>query len=149
MRRLVLCLLLLVSPTLAHASGVHSSLSHPRARFGLVTDTFKVDPSWQPAQPSAPLQLSAPCLACRVGTFVSATGAATSPKVPATKGPIGAAPTPSATSRSPVARSSPARAPAKRVIAIGDSWRLAHGREFSIRLTPTQEECAPLVRLKF
>jgi hypothetical protein len=138
MRLVVLCLLLLVSPTLAHASGIH-----------LVTNTFKLGPGWQPAQPSAPLQLAPPCMACHVGTFVSATGAPPLVKVPPPKARASAAPAKAAPSRAPVARR-PAPVPVnKRVIAIGDSWRLAHGREFSIRLTPTQEECAPLVRLKF
>jgi hypothetical protein len=128
MQLVVVCWLLFFSPTLAHASGVH-----------LLTDTVKLDAVWLREPAAVGLSLSAPCLACRLGTYAYA------PVEPAVGPPVDA-------TRAVPPRPRVIRAPSsgsRRVIAIGESWRLGHGREFSIRLTPTQEECAPLMRLKF
>jgi hypothetical protein len=125
MRLVVVCLLLLCSPRLAQASGVR-----------LLTESVRLELSWPYALPSAKLELTVPCLACHLGSFA--------------KGPAElAARLPSGTAG--VARRAKVKAlPApRRVVAVGDSWQLGHGRELSIRLTPTQEECAPLMRLKF
>jgi hypothetical protein len=138
MRRVVVLLLLLLSPLLAQASGLRL---HP--------EPIALQAGWPGALPFAP-QLRAPCLACQRSKTVSVSAGVPhlllAEPAPAARfffsQVSGAAVRPRVTAQRPATRS-------RRVIAIGDSWRLAHGREFSIRLTPTQEECAPLVRLTF
>ncbi|MET0285232.1 MAG: hypothetical protein ABW352_12210 [Polyangiales bacterium] len=50
----------------------------------------------------------------------------------------------------PVPAAQPEPRPVKKPqLALGDSWKLGGGRTLSVRLTPTPEECAPLVKLSF
>lgn len=132
MRLLVVCWVLLSAPTLrAQATSVR-----------LITESVALEPAWQLAWPISELSLTAPCLACRLPMFSSEPAALSA--LPSAR--IVGASSPRVVARSTTTRSASPRA---RPLALGDSWRLGGGRELSIHLTPTQEECAPLMRLRF
>lgn len=82
----------------------------------------------------APVVLALPCLGCRAGLRAATEHYAR---------PAEAEPAPSA----PAQAVKPAVA--RRPLALGDTWKLGARRAFSIHLTPSPEECAPLVRLTF
>jgi hypothetical protein len=88
-------------------------------------------PKLQLAEPLATFALTPPCLGCRAGLRSATQDYAPEPPAPV-----------------PAARPAP---PVKKPTqyAIGDAWKFRGGRVLSIRLTPTPEECAPLVRLSF
>jgi hypothetical protein len=79
----------------------------------------------------ATVDLAPPCFGCKA-SLRAATGHYATPPV------------------EPVPAAKPSTRASQRVrYALGDSWNLGAGRILSIRLTPTPEECAPLVRLSF
>ncbi len=76
--------------------------------------------------------LTPPCLGCKTGLRT-----ATQDYAPEQPSP-------------PVPAAQPAPRPVKKPqYALGDSWNLGGKRVLSVRLTPSPEECAPLVRLSF
>jgi hypothetical protein len=78
-----------------------------------------------------PVALTPPCLGCRMGLRSATQDYAPDPAPP-------------------VPAAQPAPRPVKKPqLALGDSWKLGGGRTLSVRLTPTPEECAPLVKLSF
>ncbi|HEX5661051.1 MAG TPA: hypothetical protein VFX59_27855 [Polyangiales bacterium] len=81
-----------------------------------------------PADPT--VALTPPCLGCRASLREATAGYAPEPPP------------------QPAAQPTP-RAIKPPQYAIGDSWKLGGKRVLSVRLTPTPEECAPLVRLSF
>jgi len=136
MRLVVVCWLLLLSPELAFGSDVRLiterlSLDSSLAR----TASARLPELRLESLPHASLRLTAPCFACRLAGLLPASEL--TKQLPAGRAQV---------ARRAKTTPLPAR---PRVIAIGDSWQLGHGRELSVRLTPTQEECAPLMRLKF
>ena len=137
MRLVVVGLLLLLSPTLAFASGVR-----------LLADRVRLDEPWLPTLSSAQLKLTPPCLACHRTSFTSVP---VELALQLSSGLGSRTGRPRASNGAGSARRAQASALAasRRGVALGDSWQLGHGRELSIRLTPTQQECAPLMRLKF
>jgi hypothetical protein len=149
-----LLLMSLARPAFAHASDAQAwpvaSGHAPR----LVGGSLALEASLLPDLSAADLSLRPPCLACGARPQVASSaraqvriavrlGQRASPTEPIV------APSARAQGRAPTRVTAPPSSAARRPIAIGESWRWSRGREFSIHLTPTPRECAPLVRLKF
>ncbi|HEY6880786.1 MAG TPA: hypothetical protein VI299_22335 [Polyangiales bacterium] len=97
------------------------------ARAQAEAPLLKLDPANAIA---SDFRLAPPCLGCKHGLRVATRGYAAPPAEPAP---------PAAAAVYPLK---------KPQYALGESWSFG-GRTLSIRLTPTPEECAPLVRLSF
>jgi hypothetical protein len=117
------------------ASSAHAQVlvpAHLDARAAARSLAREAEPTLQLALPTElALALTPPCLGCRAGLRTATGSYAPDPSPPV-----------------PAAQAAPRRVnPAQ--YAIGDSWKLGGQRTLSVRLTPTPEECAPLVRLSF
>lgn len=117
---------------------VHAQQLRPAQLQARAAALALAHPEAQPLELSVPLAtgpaelaLTPPCLGCRAGLRSATHDYAPDPSPPV-----------------PAAQAVPPRTN-KRQYALGDSWKLGGGRTLSVRLTPTPEECAPLVRLSF
>lgn len=109
------------------ASAAHAQLHLPTPRAAPVS----LVPPLELTAVASSFALTAPCLGCRPGLRSATQRYAPDPSPPV-----------------PAAQPAPRPQP-KPQYALGDSWKLGGRRLLSVRLTPSPEECAPLVRLSF